>query len=207
MRRNCVQPACWMLAAVCLLASCKAKVLKPSPADDLRRQVAELQRQAKEQQAQIQELKAKLAQQAAAVGIDPAVEAARPVLASVRFTTGTGLEPMPEGGIGCLLRVVVVPEDGRGRFLQVVGELTVSMVRLVEGCEPEVTVCRTFGPLEVREAWRSGFMGTHYTFEVPLESPAACQGAFVRVAFRDASTGETFSAEESVEAVDPGANP
>ena len=198
---------CWVLAAASLLSSCKGKALTPSPADDLRRQVVELQRQQEEQQGQIRELTAKLAQKSAAAGIDPVVEAARPLLGSISLTTGTGLEAQPDGTPGCLLRVVVVTQDGRGRFLQVVGELTVSLIRLVEGCEPEVTVCRTFGPLEVREAWRSSFMGTHYTFEVPLESSAACRGGFLRVVFRDALSGESFSAEESVEEMDPEASP
>ncbi|MEM9084026.1 MAG: hypothetical protein AAGB34_10565 [Planctomycetota bacterium] len=62
----------------------------------------------------------------------------------------------------------IVPRDGRGRFVQMVGELTVSMIEMSDGRHRELGV-KQLSASEVRDAYRSGFAGTHYFIEFPVE--------------------------------------
>ena len=60
------------------------------------------------------------------------------------------------------------PSDDRGRFLQVVGGLSVTVVGVSVEEEPILLAQQAFTPTEVRDAWRGGIMGSGYVFEVPL---------------------------------------
>ena len=60
------------------------------------------------------------------------------------------------------------PSDDRGRFLQVVGTLSVTVVGVSTGKDPVLLAQDRFTPSEVREAWRGGMMGSSYVFKIPL---------------------------------------
>ena len=56
----------------------------------------------------------------------------------------------------------------RGRFLQVVGDLSVTVVAVPDSGEPILLARQDFTPFEVREGWRGGMLGSGYVFEIPL---------------------------------------
>lgn len=185
------------LLALLLVTGCKAKVLTPTAADEFRREVAQLKAELAEANRQVGELRSALAERPGTIA-DPAAAPFVPRLAEVTLGGHTGLEPV-EGG--CVLRAYMQPADGRGRFLQVTGTATVTLVMVKEGCEAQAAACRTFSPEEVRDAWRSGLMGAHYTFEIPVQDRAACEaGGIVRLGFVDALTGEVYEAHAAVAA-------
>lgn len=99
--------------------------------------------------------------------------------------------------------VYVVPRDGRGRFVQVAGELRVR-VRVMRGSGGSgggaeiARVERTLNPLEVRDAYRSGIMGTHYEVEMKFDAPVKREGNErheIQAEFVDGLTGREVKVE------------
>lgn len=102
------------------------------------------------------------------------------------------------------LRLYVNPVDSRGRFVPLLGTLRIHAAILPD--TDAVTIVRMeLSPEQIRDAYRSGFTGTHYRFIVPIDWPdgvdaeAARDGpVFVRLVYDDGHTGERFTAERSV---------
>ncbi|MGA0174602.1 MAG: hypothetical protein ACO38V_01335 [Phycisphaerales bacterium] len=196
-----------LIAAVLpLIAGCRATVLKPTPADALREQVQSLEIEVDRLSMRNKELEAALARTLSAApphSIDAEALAVQPHLARLGVGSASGIRvaaPSKDGStIPANLTIYVEPVDGRGRFLQVTGRISIQASMPIEGAEPIRLGERSFSPAEVRDAWRGGFMGTHYTFEVPVELPAAALAnqsdpqASVLVVFRDAIGGGEFS--------------
>jgi hypothetical protein len=218
-----------MMAAVLGAAACQAKVLSPTPADQLRRRNVELESKVDALERQLSEVRTALASSEAlraeaartADGPSPAMSAeateATPHLARVGIGSASHTDRAPSGG-GCVARIYMEPVDGLGRFIQVVGSVSVTIYWSPPGCDAEVLSCHEFGPLELRAAYRSGFGGTHYTLEWPVEPKAAqvqpagdatgralawtCgTPAHAKIEYSDARTGRVFTAERTLPAV------
>jgi len=72
--------------------------------------------------------------------------------------------------------IYLIPRDGRGRFVQIVGTLDVRADYLPGGSgESRLIAHQTLDPQALREAYRSSLMGTHYairlTFDKPIQPP------------------------------------
>jgi hypothetical protein len=195
-----------LAATLSAIAGCRATVLKPTPADALREQVQSLEIEVDRLSMRNQELEAALAKalsDAPAHSIDAEAAAVEPHLARLGIGSVSGIRltaPSQDGStIPGTLTVYVEPIDGRGRFLQVTGRISIQASMPIEGEEPIRIGERSFSPAAVRDAWRGGFMGTHYTFEMPVEVPVAALAgqsdplASVLVVFRDAIGGGEFS--------------
>jgi len=99
--------------------------------------------------------------------------------------------------------VYLVPVDARDRFVQISGTLRVSLLHYpppgAGDDEPRTLATRTIGPSEIREAYRSTVLSTHYTvrldFDPPLEKSHHKGTLLLVVQFRDILTGLTHSAE------------
>lgn len=223
-------PAAWLAIAVAAVSGCQAKVLSPTPADQLRRQNVELLAKVESLELQLSETRTSAAENAArqaatsaqgpegAEGAGQALSAeaieATPHLAGVSIASSSHTD-RPLKGEGCVARVYVSPVDGLGRFIQVVGTALVTLYWSPPGCEAEVLSCHEFGPLALRDAYRSGFGGTHYTLEWPIErkdssasdggAPRAawnCGGPVeVKVEFTDARSGRVFTARRALAAM------
>jgi hypothetical protein len=133
--------------------------------------------------------------------------AAIPRLASIELTRYCSV--WTEGGAS-EARFFVVPKDGRGRFVQVVGEvaLIVNSVPETDNANPKLDPAsnRTLShddiymlgsklstALEVRDSFISGISGTGYMFQVPLtETPT--EKIELAISFKDATTGKIHSA-------------
>jgi outer membrane murein-binding lipoprotein Lpp len=192
--------------AVPQVSGCRATALKPSPADSLREQVQSLEIEVDRLSLRNHELEVaveKASSEASNRVIDAEAVAAQPHLVRIGIGSASGVRIGPSDVVDRMLpgslTVYVEPVDGRGRFLQVTGRVSIQASMPVEGGEPILLGERSFSPIEVRDAWRSGFMGTHYTFEVPIEIPrtaleaVADPQASVLVVLRDAIDGGEFS--------------
>jgi hypothetical protein len=93
------------------------------------------------------------------------------------------------------------PQDDRGRFIQVVGEISVHAAVLPKDADA-VTIGRvSLGPPEVRDAYRATLLGLHYTVSVPIDpaQAAAAPDCSVQVVFHDGRTGLEHRAEKTIE--------
>jgi len=117
-------------------------------------------------------------------------------IAAVSHATDTDGDGRPD-----TLIVYVEPTDGRGRFVQLVGELSVHAATLPADGDA-ITLGRvTLGPLELRDAYRSTFLGTHYTVDVPITialgvTQTQCT---VKVVFVDGHNGRTVTDQLAVD--------
>lgn len=104
------------------------------------------------------------------------------------------------------LRIYLNPIDGRGRFVPLVGTVRMHAAVLPDDADDATTLARIeFTPDQMRDAYRSGITGTHYTLTVPIDWPAEldaeaarAEPVIVRVVYIDGHTGERFSAERSI---------
>ncbi len=113
-------------------------------------------------------------------------------IASVSHATDTDGDGRPD-----TLVVYVEPTDGRGRFVQLVGALSVHAATLPADGDA-ITLGRvTLGPRELRDAYRSTFLGTHYTIDVPITIAAGATQTecTVQVEFVDGRDGRTVTTQ------------
>jgi len=186
-----------LAALVVTVAGCRATVLTPGPADRLREENARLESSIAALELEVEELRRKLAaaKPAPTPGeADAEARAAAPHLAGIEISAASVIEADAAGRGTLWLRLV--PRDGRGRFLQITGRVSVRASVLAEGSPPAIVGEGNYSPLEVRDAWRSGFGGSLYLFEVPIEfrdGPPSSREATVLATFRDAIGGGTYS--------------
>lgn len=91
--------------------------------------------------------------------------------------------------------VYIAARDGRDRFLQVVGELKVT---ITDGAGA-VLAEKVLTPVQVREAYRSGPFGTHYLVEIPLGVPP--RQASAKATFTQAPLRTVFEHEQALKSV------
>lgn len=208
-----------MLACAGVLVGCGGPKNFDNDNDALRRERESLTVENDRLRAQVGELRAKLDEIARtnrlADGEDAeALARATPRCGGIDLHRFTALidqdaEPGAEA-----IEVVLSPFDGRKRFIQVSGWVTIRADLIPspdaegEAQPPRLLLSATLGPEEVREAYRSSVMGTHYAFTLPLDAVApagggATDGSVMIVAsFRDAQTGRRHRAQRSVPLVD-----
>lgn len=196
-------PRRWaLLCAVCGVVTsvgvvgCRAKAKNfDNENDALRREVLELRTRNQRLEGEVGELRAKLSEaasvQRAATGASADVVAALPRCASIEIGARSGWS---RDGTG--VEVLVETLDARRRFVQVAGTLTVDVTRLPasrsDGAGKAETVGSvTLSPADLREAYRSTFMGTHYLVVVPVGAGVKDSGGTVviRAVLADGVTG------------------
>jgi hypothetical protein len=169
---------------------------------DLQKQIADLQRRSEELEVQVRQATA-----AASGDVSEEVKLATPHPVAINIDRLSHVQPQKDGSTGPGRLVVYVDcVDGRGRAVQLVGDVEITAFRLPLETEPSIIGRFTASPLQVSEAYRSSLMGTHYTFEVPLSitlpSPTSGAGGgdtvFVKVQFTDGVTGIVLTAERSL---------
>ena len=194
------------LAAILFAVGCNPTVFTPNQNDALRRQVRDLEEQVNAAKAKQVELEQQLVQSAKSAeeksSIDPAILAATPHVASVQIGGSSGFLASKVGVEtgGCTARIYLEPSDGLGRFLQIVGSVQISVFDLKAGGKSQTLGTAEFSPSQVRDAWRGGILGSHYTFEIPLAgSDWNCQGSVTaKLEFLDGTTGKIFTAERQL---------
>lgn len=185
--------------------------------DALRKQNLELQSQVAQLQKDASELRAKLAELVGAGGTGKSTEVAEatPRVASIEIDFLSG--PTADSSAPAqsdrkrTVAVYIKPLDGRGRFIQATGTLTVEVSRLTAlapiGSEApsadspaRLLAGRTLEPLQLRDAYRAGFTGTYYVVDVaiPASDLQPPGQLLLRARFADAITGASFEASRIV---------
>ena len=152
-----------------LTTGCRVTVLPPTSDDSVRDRNAMLQDENEALKRENKGLKVRVSE--AESGLDPmAVEFshATPRLVSMVIEGASLVEPVSGEAGPSELTLRMSPSDDRGRFLQIVGTLSVTVVGVSTGKDPILLAQDRFTPAEVREAWRGGMMGSGYVFQVPL---------------------------------------
>lgn len=103
----------------------------------------------------------------------------------------TGLVDNDGDGVMDVVRAYVQPRDGQDRFLPVSAVATMQLVVLEPGSEPVVLAEGSWDAKAWNDAYRSGFTGSHYTLELPLneKAKAAAGELTLLVTVTDGSSG------------------
>ena len=198
------------LMSVALLVGCRAGPKDfDNENDSLRRQVVELEAEVNRLRAERNEFESQLielarVQQAGSGDLGADVIAALPRCAGIRIGRYSGLSDRDGLRGPEVVDVYVTPFDGRQRFVQVVGRLTVEVALLppLDGSddrqvEPRVIARQVLGPAELRDAYRSSPAGTHYSLRLPVEHPGAVEGGtiVIRAELLDLVSGLAYDAQ------------
>jgi hypothetical protein len=181
--------------------------------DRLRRETLQLRRDLERAEGEKAELRVKLgeSERSRTAALDPAVLEAIPRITRIDFGILSGVDDASRSPR--LVRFDLTPLDGRGRFTQAVGTLTVEAAVLPPVAPGEnalsspaamstgsplpgvLLATRTLTPAELREAYRSGLTSASYVVEVEPAHPVPESGDLVmRVSFSDALSGHTHTA-------------
>jgi hypothetical protein len=181
--------------------------------DRLRREALELRRDLERAEGEKAELRVKLAesQRSRTAAMDPAVLEAMPRITRIEFGILSGIDDATRSPR--LVRFDLTPLDGRARFTQAVGTLTVEasvLPELTPGSTPQASPesgplpglmlgRKTLSPGELREAYRSGLTSPSYVVEIEPGQPVPETGELVlRVSFSDALTDQTHVATKTI---------
>ena len=169
--------------------------------DQLRRTNLQLQREVDDLNRRIE---GRLAQLEAAQGQGQAEDRAIPgadvpVLTSISFGAFSGPSDSDNDGYDDTLRIYLVTEDQLGRFIPVAGTASLQTALVVEGSTPTLLSEKVYTPQQLESAFRSGFVGTHYTLQVPLDAQRVPprQPITVQVTLHDAGTGAKFTCQNA----------
>ncbi|MBL9150665.1 MAG: hypothetical protein JNM94_18415 [Phycisphaerae bacterium] len=166
-----------------LFAGCTARVLAPSEGDAYRDEIRTLKDANAELTSRVIELERSLALATATEGPGPsgvpdfgvawsAAEVAKEEPRAIDLAIGWGSMVERDAALpAATLTLYVEPRDARGRFVQVSGYLDVRVVAVRDPGKGESPTLaeRRFGPSALRDAWRSGMFGTHYTLTMPVD--------------------------------------
>ena len=194
--RGAVASASLMAMAALTISGCRnadmERALDDARSDrlDLRTEVSDLVRRNNELATSLAMAEATL-REGPARATGRAVAADLPRIADIRIGRYTRLTAGRDRGI--LLQAWIEPRDGRGRFLQMAGTLSLHLVHIPPD-RNAVTLLRVqFSADEVRDAYRSFLTGTHYAFEQPIEQIPPDGGVILLHAeYEDAWTGGTI---------------
>lgn len=208
---RCVGSGRWsaVLVLAWVQASCTVTALPPTEADRNREKVVELEREVARLERRTADLESALAaaRLQAPTRIDGTpvpseVLAEAPFAIALRIGRFSGV--VADGSTGRMLRLYLQPLDARDDVVQVAGSAVVEVLWIDEAGGSHPVAREAFDPAAWRERFRSGFMGRHYTVEVPLgEVPrevvdGAPQGRgslLARVRLTDGLTGRELLAE------------
>ena len=194
--------------AAIALTGCRSKPKNfDNDNDALRRQVAELETQLAQMTAERNEFEAQLIElgrvrEAGSGDLGADVIAALPRCAGIRIGRYSGLVDRDDLEGPEAIAVYVNTFDGRQRFVQVVGRLTIEVTELppVDGSDdrpPRVLGEVVLEPADLRDAYRSSPAGTHYTVRIPLPAPQGpvAGTVVIRAELQDLVSGMRFDAQ------------
>jgi hypothetical protein len=194
-------PPAMLVATVAVAAGCTPHILLHENENDrLRARTVELEDQAAALQQRNGELEAELARDAATSGeASEEIQAASPHVVEIAVQRLSHARDTVGDGVADELIVYIRPADGRGRFIQLLGMLSINAAILPADADA-VTIGRVqLSPLQVRDAYRSGITGTHYTVSMPIEiGPGGEDSCVVRAVFEDARSRRTIAGERTI---------
>ena len=197
--------------AAMALAGCHATVFTPSPADALREQVQELEAKNSALESRVEELNAQLSSKSEAAAkpgtiptITPELEQATPHVAKISIgslsrvvpTSAPSAMAAQPGELVVFMNVV----DGKDRAFQLTGTVDLEASAHAPGGKVVSLASSHWGPLQLRDVYRSGFGTPHYSLQVPIVVPADMHDAtlLVVVTYVDGWTGRTLKTERAM---------
>lgn len=197
------------ILATSLVPGCSSRKSFENENDDLRRRVATLETELEAASARATEAEAKLTEFARARQSTDEGQAleALPRCAGISFGRYSGFVRPESGAVPNAIDVYIRPFDGRQRFVQVAGTLRVEAFLLPEklGAEAVDSAGKRLGsvelsPEQVREAYRSSPLGTHYyvRLEIPSDAGEPSGSLVLRAELRDPIGGQVHRAETIV---------
>lgn len=129
---------------------------------ELARKVESLKTALERRGQQVQTLESKLGRPTGDTNADV------PVLSAIKLGRYSGPIDTNADGQVDTLRLYVQTHDAQGRFLVTAATAQVQVVVLAADESPRVLADHAFTSAEFDAAYRSGFMGTHYTLDVPI---------------------------------------
>lgn len=205
MRPSSLTPA--ILGALSLLAGCSVTAVAPTAADRNRERVLELENEIAALTRRNAELETALAaaQHAAPTRIDGAAVpadalAAAPLATTLRFGRFGGVIDGERDGRPDRVRIYLELLDGRDRAVQVAGRAVVEAILVDPAGGARSLGVVELNPAAWQDAFRTGFLGTHYSVEIPFTwSPELVGSVLVRATVDDAVTGRQLRAEQLYE--------
>ncbi len=194
-----------MAAALCtaLATGCGSFKRVSSENDRLRARVMELQQQNLDFTNRTAELEARLLRAVNNSDVAQDVRDATPHVATLSIDAISHVRDDNGDGRPDTLMLYVTPSDGLGRFVQMVGDLSVHTAMLPTDSDA-VTIGRIrLGPRELRDAYRSTFLGTHYTITMPISVPDDSHptGFTVKAEFLDGYDGRRVTDQRELSLV------
>lgn len=195
----------FILFSLLFLTGCSSSGRIAAENDRLRDEVIQLQDQVRQLQLRNRELEAELKRASMTPqSIPEDIRDVTPHVAEISIGRLSFIGDKDHDGVSDTLTAYIQPVDGLGRFVQLVGTVSITAAILPVNADA-VTIGRaTFTPAHVRDAYRSALTGTHYAFEVPVKIPGGFNSAAnpdtvtIRVQYSDGLTGETLSADRSI---------
>lgn len=195
-----------LAALACVVpAGCRCARVEESN-DRLRREVHDLNEEVDALRRRNQELNNELSRASAAPDSLPeSVRRAMPHVTGISIGRFSGSEDKDGDGVPEFLVVHVKSADGRDRFVQLVGTLTATALLTEDASGPVCLGSLALDPVALRGSYVSGFMGTYYRLDVPLDGKLMSRVGIldrqctVTVEFADALTGRSHSAIASID--------
>ena len=190
-----------LLTVAALLAGCGSFKQVSEENDRLRARVIELDVENQQLAGRAAELDGQLQRVSSNLPVPREVLDATPYVAEISIASVSHAADTDGDGRSDTLVVYVEPTDGRGRFVQMVGELSVHAAILPVDSDA-ITLGRvTLAPGELRDAYRSSFLGTHYTVEVPISiaDPATQTRCTVKIEFVDGHSGRRVTGQHPLD--------
>lgn len=188
------------LLAVFVLSGCRVGGSSTPERENerLRAQVRSLQGEVRTLASERDELLAKLSDKFTSPNAIAAAKAL-PLAVSIELDSLSGLTPPGSDSPATGVTVYVVPRDGFGRFVQVVGSLRLEVFRRAADGSTRPIGSATLGPDDLRQRYRSGFTGTHYTLDLPLSESVPRpippgSGIQIKATLSDLATSNELSA-------------
>lgn len=190
-----------MLTATLFLTACMGQRELAQENDQLRERVQELETQLLRKTRESAEARARLQRpESSDAAARQDVQANTPYVAEI--TIGRLSHARDTDGDGDLdeLLVYIEPVDGWGRFMQIVGTLSVHAAVLPPDADAQTIGRVQLDPGDLRRAYRSSFTGTHYTVTVPITVAKGLDAddCVVYADFVDGSTGLRYAAEHGI---------
>ncbi len=110
-----------------------------------------------------------------------------PRIASIEIDSLSGIWAKYAGHVA---HIVIVPRDGRGRFVQAVGSVEIRVVELgKDNTTPRVLATRTVMPSELRDSFVASLTGLGYSINMDIDEEISSTVVF-EVILHDELTGE-----------------
>ena len=190
-----------MLLATLFLTACMGQREVAQENDRLRERILELETQLLRKTREIAEAQARLQPpESPAAAVRQDVQANTPYVAEITISRMSHARDTDGDGDLDELLVYIEPVDGWGRFMQIVGTLSVHAAVLPPDADAQTIGRVQLDPGDLRRAYRSSFTGTHYTVTVPITTAKGLDaaGCVVYAEFVDGATGLCYVAEHGI---------